>query len=171
MKIAVLICSLVFDSQKAFMKGIEVNGAGNKSEIKTVLHAGVEAEEHEKILALSQKEKVIADRIEKVLREMGEIIKIGRRTGVITPTQKQQLISLGGEKAALTKEAEKVKEDKDYLTQHLSVGNNAGIFVHGDIYRNVYICIDTEVIAIMTKEGYVRFVKVNNQIERRAISR
>ena len=82
---------------------------------------------------------------------------------------KMGLLKLKEKKDRICAEIDEINEKKADISRRMAEGNGASIIIIGDIYPNVYICIDTAKLCITRKESYTRYVCKNNTIERRTI--
>lgn len=151
------------------LRGIVANTVGNENEVKTVLHAGFLREDYDVFLGLIKTEKKLGGEMETLLEKITEIFKISAKTKTITGNQKRELLSLNDKKQEIQKKLEDIKSDKADISRKMSMGMGASITIRGDVYRNVVICIDTAMQYIMRNESYVKYICVNETIERKAI--
>ena len=96
-----------------------------------------------------------------------KIIIVG--CGKVGSTLAEHLNQEGHDITIIDKHWDKLKFLSDRIDVLGVEGNGASIIIRGDIYPNVYICIDTAKLCITRKESYTRYVCKNNTIERRTI--
>ncbi|MCR5799867.1 MAG: FapA family protein [Lachnospiraceae bacterium] len=151
------------------LKGITANATGNLNEVKTVLHAGFLEEDYMEFSALMVSEKKKQTELENVVDEITVIIKSRAKGGTMTKAMKLGLLKLKEKKDQICTEIDEINEKKTDISRRMAEGNGASVTMRGDIYPNVYICIDTAKLRIARKESYTRYVCKNNMIERRTI--
>jgi len=151
------------------LRGITANATGNLNEVKTVLHAGFLEEDYMEYSALMSSEKKKRTELDDIVNEITVIIKSRSKGGALTKEMKMGLLKLKEKKDRICTEIDEINDKKADISRRMAEGNRASVTIRGDIYTNVYICIDTAKLRITRKETYTRYVCKNNMIERRTI--
>lgn len=152
------------------LKGIEANEAGNDSEIKTNLHAGLSEADYQTFSELSKEEITLNKELEELVKVITDMLKsrnLGLGPGKIS---KSKLAELTAKKNEICQRLDQIKLSKEAIAKKMAKGENASITVRGTIHRNVVIMIDATPIVILNDEAYTRYTNKNEVIERRTVT-
>lgn len=147
------------------MMGIYCMNAGNQSEIKTDLHAGVLPEVLDKRAELDKEyNKANAD-LENVVEGMTKIMRVRQKTGELSDQLQTHLNDLRKYKGELFVQCMKLKKQSDDLEEMVVNAREAKIRVEGNIHKGVVIGIDNLQIVVNRKTSFMEYKAQRGIIE------
>lgn len=147
------------------LKGVEAAGAGNPSEIKTVIHAGYDTATYEKYLKLHRRQQELQIELAEAVDEMSQLLKDrknGRRNALEAD---EKLIQLNRKKDECFEQLDNMKHDREILTDAIENGKGASIKVKGTIHRGTIICLETVKMPLERNTSYMKYSVENGAIE------
>lgn len=147
------------------LKGVEAAGAGNPSEIKTVIHAGYDTATYEKYLKLHRRQQELQIELAEAVDEMSQLLKDrknGRRNALEAD---EKLIRLNRKKDECFEQLDNMKHDREILTDAIESGKGASIKVKGTIHRGTIICLETVKMPLERNTSYMKYSVENGAIE------
>lgn len=149
------------------MKGVTAVSLGNMSEIKTIVHAGFEAQTYEDLVRLSREEVEVSDQIRSVLEEMANIMHSRKQQngGVGLKSVEARLPALNQRKDELFAKMDKLKSDIESAKEQIEKGKGSKIDVNGTIYRGVIICVENHQLPLTKENSFTSYQVVSNMIQ------
>ncbi len=148
------------------VKGIEVITAGNEVELKTILHCGYEAEQFDKLVEVKQKEIETKEKLSELVEAMTEALREKRMRGSATSSATEaKLVEWNRLKDAYFAQLDKIGSDRETLEEIMEQSKGAYIKIDGNLYRNVYICINAEQMFIDRNTCFMKYTAEQGIIE------
>ena len=146
------------------MLGISCITAGNLSEIKTNLHAGVMPDMMEKRIAVNEEYSKVRDELEETVEAMTKILRVRQQTGELNEQLQKHLVELKTKKEALYENAVEIKKRADELEAIVMAAREAKIRIEGNIYHGVVIGIDSHQLIIGRETSFMEYKVQNGMI-------
>lgn len=147
------------------LKGVEAAGAGNSSEIKTVIHAGYDTATYEKYLNIHRRQQELQIELAEAVDEMSQILKDRKSGRGNARGADEKLIRLNRKKDECFEQLNSMKHDKGILAAAIENGKGASIKVKGTIHRGTIICLETVKMPLEHNTSYMRYSVENGAIE------
>lgn len=146
------------------MLGIECMTAGNMSEIKTYLHAGIEPKLSEKRMEISARYEKTNKELDEIVSGMAKILRVRQQTGDLSEQLETHLNELKKRKNEVFVRCAEVKKEYDAIEQKVIKSREAKIRINGNIYHGVTISIDSHEIAINRDTSFMEYTAQNGII-------
>ena len=144
--------------------GIKCMNAGNQSEIKTVLHAGVAPETMEQRIAINEKYSLLNKALDETVDGMAKILRVRQKTGELSEQLEERLTELKHKKDELYKKSIEIKKQADSMEKLVMEAREAKIRIEGNIYHGVVIGIDNNQMIIKRDTSYMEYSSQNGVI-------
>ncbi len=146
------------------MLGIACITAGNMSEIKTGLHAGVLPDMMEKRIAVNEEYSTVNKELEEIVESMAKILRVRQKTGELSEQLQQHLAQLKKKKDEVYQRCMEVKKQADATEATVMAAREAKIRVDGNIYHGVVIGIDNHQFVINRDTSFMEYKAQNGVI-------
>lgn len=147
------------------LQGVEVASVGNATEVRTVVHAGCEAEIYYKTFDIKKREKEVQDQLKKMTSELEKMIRQRRmnndKMDILMEDKFQELQKT---KTETFQTLESINQDKDMIAKTMDRGKDAKIIVNGNIYRGTIISIVQMQMPIEHNTCFMKYEMVNSMI-------
>lgn len=147
------------------MAGLKASCIGNVTSVKTVVHVGYEPRVYEEFLRLSNEEKTLADRLQKVLEEMAEII--AKRTTQAWDAQnlERKLPALDEEKDKLFARLDSIRSDIEFYQKQMEKGKGSMIEVRGPVYSGTIVGVEAAQMEVAKDKKDMRFTRSGGRVQ------
>lgn len=139
------------------MKGITCICAGNMSEIKTGLHAGVQPDMMEKRIAINEEYSVVNRELDDIVEGMAKILRVRQKTGELSEQLQEHLKELKKKKDEVYQRCMEIKKQADEVEAMFMAAREASIRVDGNIYHGVIISIDNHQLVINRDTSFMEY--------------
>lgn len=139
------------------MQGITCITAGNMSEIKTGLHAGVMPEMMEKRIAINEEYNLVNRELEEIVEGMSKILRVRQKTGELSEQLQTHLMELKKRKDEVYQRCMEIKKQADAAEAMVMAAREAKIRVDGNIYHGVVIGIDSYQLVINRDTSFMEY--------------
>ena len=147
-------------------KGISCVNAGNTSEVKTVVHVGLETKDYLKNQDVLKKDAYLRDQLKEVLEKLNSILAQKKKNpNSSQPGELVELNLLKVKKDELMQELQDNQRDEDVISKVVEEARNAEIRVEGHLYRGVIISVDASRLPIQNSTQYMIYKGNNGVIE------
>jgi len=147
-------------------KGISCVNAGNSTEVKTVVHVGLETKDYLKNQDVMKKDAYLRDQLKDVLFKMNEILaKKKKNPQASQPGDLAELNMLKQRKDEYTKELQDNQMEEAVISKVVEEARNAEIRVEGHVNRGVIISVDASRMPIQNSTQYMIYKGNNGVIE------
>lgn len=139
------------------MMGISCICAGNMSEIKTGLHAGLLPDMMEKRIAVNEEYSTVNKELEEIVEGMAKILRVRQKTGELSEQLQEHLVSLKRRKDEVYRKCIEIKKQADEAEALVMAAREARIRVEGNIYHGVIIGIDNHQLVINRDTSFMEY--------------
>ena len=139
------------------MMGITCICAGNMSEIKTGLHAGVLPDMMEKRIAVNEEYSFVNKELEDIVEGMAKILRVRQKTGELSEQLQEHLVLLKKRKDEVYRKCMEIKKQADATEAMVMAAREAKIRVDGNIYHGVIIGIDNHQLVINRDTSFMEY--------------
>ena len=139
------------------MMGITCICAGNMSEIKTGLHAGVLPDMMEKRIAVNEEYSIVNKELEDIVEGMAKILRVRQKTGELSEQLQEHLVLLKKRKDEVYRKCMEIKKQADATEAMVMAAREAKIRVDGNIYHGVIIGIDNHQLVINRDTSFMEY--------------
>jgi len=146
------------------MMGISCTSAGNQSEIKTGLHAGLKPGMMDKHIEINSRYSEANQELDEVVAGMAKILRVRQQTGELSEQLQQHLVALKGKKDEIYKRCMEIKKEADEMEKIVMAAREAKIRVEGNIYHGVVISIDNHDMIIQRDTSFMEYQAQNGII-------
>lgn len=147
------------------MMGIECITAGNTSEIKTVLHVGVEPEVIEKSNLVNEEYRTVNEELDEIVGGIAKILRVRQQTGELSEQLTNHLINLKNRKDEVFIRCNEAKKKAEQLDMIVNQAREASIKISGNIYHGVTIGVNDHEMHIQRDTSFMEYNCVNGIIE------
>lgn len=147
------------------MMGIECISAGNASEIKTVLHVGVEPEVIEKYNLINEEYRTVNEELDEIVGGIAKILRVRQQTGELSEQLTNHLTNLKTRKDEVFIRCNEAKKKAEQLEMTVTQAREATIKVSGNIYHGVTIGVNDHEINVQHDTSFMEYNCVNGIIE------
>ena len=144
--------------------GIECMNAGNQSEIKTLLHAGIRQEISEKRIAVNAEYDKETKELDDIVSGMAKILRVRQQAGELSEQLEEHLKELKIRKETVYAKCAEIKKEQDHIEKIVAEAREAKIKIAGNINRGVTIGIDSHEINIDRDTSFMEYTSQNGII-------
>ncbi len=137
--------------------GITCICAGNMSEIKTGLHAGLQPEVMEKRIAVNEEYSTVSKELDEIVESMAKILRVRQKTGQLSEQLQEHLMDLKRRKDEVYRKCMEIKKQADEIEAMVMAAREAKIRVDGNIYHGVVINIDSHQLVINRDTSFMEY--------------
>ena len=137
--------------------GITCICAGNMSEIKTGLHAGLQPEVLEKRIAVNEEYSTVSRELDEIVESMAKILRVRQKTGQLSEQLQEHLMDLKKRKDEVYRKCMEIKKQADEIEAMVMAAREAKIRVDGNIYHGVVINIDSHQLVINRDTSFMEY--------------
>ena len=137
--------------------GITCICAGNMSEIKTCLHAGLRPEVLEKRIAVNEEYSTVSKELDEIVESMAKILRVRQKTGQLSEQLQEHLMDLKRRKDEVYRRCMEIKKQADEIEAMVMEAREAKIRVDGNIYHGVVINIDSHQLVINRDTSFMEY--------------
>ena len=157
--------SVTLTGKKGLIAGGNVHGtmgitcicAGNMSEIKTGLHAGLQPEVMEKRIAVNEEYSTVSKELDEIVESMAKILRVRQKTGQLSEQLQEHLMDLKRRKDEVYRKCMEIKKQADEIEAMVMAAREAKIRVDGNIYHGVVINIDSHQLVINRDTSFMEY--------------
>ena len=145
-------------------KGINCVNAGNTTEVKTVLHVGLETKDYLKNQDVMKKDVFLRDQLQTLLKKMNYILA-SRKDGKVKKEDLESLNELNAKKNEYTQMLKDNIREQEIISKIVEESRNAEIRVEQHVYKGAIIAIDASRMPIQDNTQYMIYRDNNGVIE------
>lgn len=152
------------------LRGVTAMTMGNASETKTFVASGYSSEDYSKYVDINQKESTIQQALSDVVDKMTETLrqkKLGK--DINSDATDRLLLALNEKKDELFGQLDRVRSEKEKLTEVIENGKDSVIVCNDKIYRGVTICVEGTNFLVIHNSGYMRYKNEAGKIVARVL--
>lgn len=146
------------------MLGINCMNAGNMSEIKTLLHAGIQPEISEQRIEIAGQYEAVSKELDEIVSGMAKILRVRQQTGELSEQLEKHLDELKKKKDEVYVKSVKIKKQLDVVEKMVLDAREAKIKISGNIYHGVIIGIDSHELVINRDTSFMEYTSQNGMI-------
>jgi len=146
------------------MMGITCISAGNQSEIKTGLHAGLKPGMMDKHIEINERYSKANQQLDEVVASMAKILRVRQQTGELSEQLQQHLVDLKAQKDEIYKRCMEIKKEAEDMEAMVMAARDAKIRIEGNIYHGVVISIDNHDMVIQRDTSFMEYQAQNGII-------
>ena len=138
--------------------GVNAGTIGNDKSVKTTVASGFSAAEYESYVQCHTKENELKDNLSNTVEQMTQILKNKRLGNDKDSDESDKLIEiLNAKKDELFESLDKVRREREELSEVIEKGKGNAIVVNNRIYEGSKICIEGSTLVIPSTTDYVRY--------------
>lgn len=146
------------------MLGITCMSAGNMSEIRTLLHAGIQSEISEKRIEIGSQYEAVNSELDEIVDGMAKILRVRQQTGDLSHQLEKRLDELKNRKNEVYLKSCEIKKQLDVIENMVMNARDAKIRISGNIYHGVVIGIDSHELVINRDTSFMEYTAQNGVI-------
>lgn len=140
------------------LKGVRATIVGNEMETKTLISSGYTAEEYSKYVDVNQREAEIQKALSDTVDQMTEVLK-NKRLGrdINSDATDRLLLALNEKKDEYFEQLDKVRTERDKLSEVIERGKESAIECSGKIYGGVTVCVEGTALNVYENTSCMRY--------------